>query len=120
MSSNKNIIITEDIARKIHRQKLPEGYDRRAKLSDEQRDEIRHKYSTGLYSQRQLAAEYGVSRRLIIFILDPDKRKRNAEVHRENGSDGRYRNTEEENEMYRERPTKYKEQLFIEGKLVLD
>ena len=38
--------------------KLPKEHDRRIKLTDEQREEIREKYSTGLYSQRALAREY--------------------------------------------------------------
>ena len=41
--------------------KLPAEYDRRRKLTDDQRDEIRHKYSTGAYSLNALAMEYGVS-----------------------------------------------------------
>ena len=38
--------------------KLSRSHDRRSKLTDEQREEIREKYSTGLYSQRALAREY--------------------------------------------------------------
>lgn len=38
--------------------KLPKEYDRRIKLTDEQREEIKEKYATGLYSQRALAREY--------------------------------------------------------------
>ena len=59
--------------------KLNPNQDRRIKLNDKQREEIREKYTTGMYSQRNLAEEYGVSRRLITFILDPDKAKKNAE-----------------------------------------
>ena len=37
--------------------KLPQEYDRRRKLTDEQKDEIKHKYSTGLYSLNNLAID---------------------------------------------------------------
>lgn len=56
--------------------KLPKELDRRRKLSDEQREEIKEKYATGLYSQRALAREYNVSRRLISFVIDEEKAKR--------------------------------------------
>ena len=59
--------------------KLSKEQDRRIKLSDEQKEEIRAKYATGLYSQRGLALEYHVSRRLISFVLDDEKAKRAAE-----------------------------------------
>lgn len=35
--------------------KLPQEYDRRRKLTDEQKDEIKHKYDTGFYSLNSLA-----------------------------------------------------------------
>ena len=38
--------------------KLPQEYDRRRKLTDDQKDEIRHKHSTGFYSLNNLAKEY--------------------------------------------------------------
>ena len=41
---------------------LPANLDRRRKLSDEQKEEIRHKYATGFYSLNQLAKEYNVRR----------------------------------------------------------
>ena len=97
--------------------KLSREQDRRIKLNDEQREEIRHKYSTGLYSQRQLAKEYSVSRRLITFIIDPEKEQRNKELFKERRADGRYKPTKREwaNTMREHRH--YKEKLFREGKL---
>ena len=40
---------------KSERIKLSREQDRRVKLSDEQKDEIRHKYELGIFSQRALA-----------------------------------------------------------------
>ena len=97
--------------------KLSKEQDRRIKLTDEQRTEVREKYSTGLYSQRTLAKEYNVSRRLITFVLDEDKQKRNAELLKERKSDGRYKPTKEEwAETIREH-RRYKQELYLKGEL---
>jgi len=58
--------------------------DRRRKLTDEDKKEIKYLYMKnigGIYhSQRYLARRYNVSRRLIIFIGDEEKLK----IHKEN------------------------------------
>ena len=56
--------------------KLPPEYDRRRKLTDEQRDEIRHKYKTGEYSLSKLAIEYGVSKKLILLTVNPESKRK--------------------------------------------
>ena len=100
--------------------KLPKEYDRRRKLTDEQKEEIKSKYESGLYSQRQLASEYGVSRRLVTFIIDPQKLERAKELWKERKADGRYNPTKEEwNKTIREH-RKYKQKLYLEGKLKED
>ncbi len=50
-------------------------YDRRQKLTPEQKSEIAFRYATTDISQRKLAEEYGVSRRLITFIVNPEEDK---------------------------------------------
>ena len=64
---------------KTEKLKLPPELDRRRKLSDEQKDEIRHKYSTGLYSLNRLAKEYGVSKKLVLLIVNPESKRKNDE-----------------------------------------
>ena len=50
-------------------------YDRRQKLTPFQKAEIFHRYMTEAVSQRQLAREYGVSRRLDVYCSRrPDKK----------------------------------------------
>lgn len=97
--------------------KLPKELDRRIKLTDEQRKEIKDKYATGLYSQRTLAKEYNVSRRLITFVLDEEKKKRSAELLKKRKSDGRYKPRKEEWAKTIREHRKYKQQLYKEGKL---
>ena len=100
--------------------KLPKELDRRVKLTDEQRKEIKNKYATGLYSQRTLAKEYNVSRRLTTFILDEEKQKRNAELLKERKLDGRYKPTKEEWAKTVREHRRYKQELYLKGELKED
>lgn len=97
--------------------KLSKEDDKRVKLNDEEKKEIKKLYDTGMFSQRKLAKMYGVSRRSIQFIIDPEKLKENHKKFSERQKDGRYYNKERHREYikkYRER----KKQLYNEGKLV--
>lgn len=102
---------------KSERIKLSPEQDRRIKLNDKQREEIREKYMTGMYSQRNLAEEYGVSRRLITFILDPDKAKKNAEQLKQRRADGRYKPSKEKWAAIMREHRQYKQELYLKGEL---
>ncbi len=54
--------------------KLPESLDRRRKLSNEQKEKIKHKYATGSYSLQKLANEYMVSKKTILLIVNPESK----------------------------------------------
>ena len=97
--------------------KLSREQDRRIKLTDEQREEIREKYATGCYSQRGLAIEYNVSRRLISFILDDEKAKRAAEQFKARKSDGRYKPSKEKWAETMREHRQYKHKLYCNGLL---
>lgn len=86
--------------------------DKRVKLTDEQRAEI-HANKQGL-SQRKLAAAYGVSRRLITFILDPDKAKRNKETYKARGGSAHYYDREKHNKAMKIHRD-YKKELFAKN-----
>lgn len=55
--------------------KLPRHKDRRVKLSPSDKERIRRLYRGGKHSQRSLAGKFQVSRRLIQFILNPDRER---------------------------------------------
>lgn len=88
--------------------------DRRIKLTDEQREEIKSN-PLGL-SQRRLAAMYEVSRRTIQFILDPEKLEENKKRREERGGSKEYYDKEKNTKAMREH-RQYKNQLYKEGKL---
>jgi len=47
-------------------------------------------YETGLFSQRELARDFGVSRRTIQFIINPEKREQNYQRRVERGGSKQY------------------------------
>ena len=100
--------------------KLPKQYDRRIKLTDVQRDEIKEKYTSGVYSQRALAREYNVSRRLISFIVDPEKYEISKEQFKERRKDGRYNPDKELHNKIQKEHRRYKQGLYKEGKLIAE
>lgn len=89
--------------------------DRRRKLTDAQREEVRTQHAQGA-SQRALSTSYGVSRRLISFILDPAKEAASKAAYAERRKDGRYYNPEKHTAQVREHRRR-KHKLYTEGKL---
>lgn len=69
---------------------MPYEHDKRRKLSEADKQEIRELYQSPEWSQRKLAAKYDVSRRLIVFTLYPDRLAKSKADFAERQSDGRY------------------------------
>ena len=95
--------------------KLPQEYDRRRKLTDEQKDEIKHKYSTGLYSLNNLATEYKVSKKTILLIVNPESKRKNDERIKDHWKD--YQPTTEERNKIMNEHRQYKQKLHTDGKI---
>lgn len=91
-----------------------ESLDKRVKLTSEQRHEI-FLNKEGL-SQRSLAKLYGVSRRTIQFILDPDKLKENLKRREERGGTKQYYDKEKHKD-YVQSHRLYKKELNEKGLL---
>ena len=64
-----------------------------------------------------MAREYGVSRRLITFVLDDTKYQRAREQFKERRKDGRYKPSKEEWAETVKDHRRYKQQLYINGEL---
>lgn len=95
-------------------------HDRRQKLTPEQKDEIRHLYYTTDTSQRKLAKQFGVSRRLITFVLDPDHEEQNQRLLKQRKAKGLYKQSKEQWAATMRKHRHYKQQLLLQGEIVLD
>ena len=95
--------------------KLPQEYDRRRKLTDEQKDEIKHKYSTGFYSLNNLAIEYKFSKKTILLIVNPESKRKNDERIKDHWKD--YQPTTEERNKIMNEHRRYKQKLHKDGKI---
>lgn len=90
--------------------------DKRVKLSLEDREEIKRQYRI-VKSQRKLARAWGVSRRLIQFILDPEKKERDLELRKLSGGSKQYYNKEKWRKQMKKHRRR-KQELYLEGRLV--
>nr|DAE30238.1 MAG TPA: Protein of unknown function (DUF2481) [virus sp. ct5rm7] len=94
-------------------------YDRRQKLTPEQRAEIFHRYHTEDVSQRQLAQEYGISRRLVTFIIDPEKMETASEGLKRRKAKGLYKPDKQKWAATVREHRRYKQQLYKQGQIEL-
>lgn len=91
-------------------------YDRRVKLSNTQREEIRELRKLGL-SYKVIADRYEVSKSLIILVCNPDIAERKRLAFIERSREGRYKPDKEEWAATMREYRKYKEKLYKEGKI---
>lgn len=97
--------------------KIPTALKRSAKLTQGQKDEIRYRYlKIGDISQRELAREYGVSRRLIVFCIYPTRAKINYQARVTRGGSKIYYDKDMHRAAMKKHRT-YKHKLYREGKL---
>lgn len=95
---------------------LPPQYDRRRKLTEDDKFEIVRLRKEHNLSQRTLARMFGVSRRLIVFIIDPEKNERYKVRYKERRKDGRYYDRETHRKTIKNHRA-YKQQLYLDGKI---
>lgn len=99
---------------KSERIKIAGGkYDRRIKLTPQDKEDI--KELTGL-SIRAVARMYGVDKRLIQFILYPEKQEKNKLDRKGRGGSARYYNREKQKE-YMKKHRHHKQNLYLKGKI---
>ena len=98
------------------KKKIPRepGKDRRVKLSETQKDQIRELALT--MSQRELAARFQVSKRTIQFVLNPERREANYERRKERGGSAQYYDKETHADAMR-RHRRHKKGLSDKGEL---
>ena len=93
-------------------------FDRRIKLSQEDKKEIEKCFKDGM-SIRAIQRKFKVDRRLIQFVLFPERQKRNVEMRQKRGGSSVYYN-----KTYQAKKIKatrdYKKRLLEEGKVLLN
>lgn len=89
--------------------------DRRKKLTDEQREEIKNLYRTGCYSLNGLAKKFEVSKKTILLIVNKDSAEKARRYRKEHWRE--WQQTGEEWNETIKKTRKYKQQLYKEGKL---
>lgn len=100
---------------KLH---LSSTQDRRKKLTDEQKQQIRELYSTGLYSQRNLANEFGVSKSTITIIVNPDRAAKVNQRIKDHWQE--YRPDKKTWAQIMKEHRHYKHKLYLKGELKED
>jgi DNA invertase Pin-like site-specific DNA recombinase len=95
--------------------KLPPTKDRRRKLTDEQKEEIRAIYATGVCGMRPLAKQFGVSRTTIQIIVKPERAEAVKKRIKDHWRD--YRPSKEEWAETMKEHRHYKQELYLKGEL---
>lgn len=95
--------------------KLKGLQDRRKKLTDIQRDEIKELYGTGYYSLNGLAKRFNVSKKTVLLIVNEESAEKAKQYRKENWKQWQ-RKGEEHNQAINN-TRKYKNELYKSGKL---
>lgn len=98
--------------------KLKGLQDRRKRLTDEQRKEIKELYGTGCYSLNGLAKRFEVSKKTILLIVNEESAERAKQYRKEHWKEWQ-RKGEEHNKAI-DNTRKYKQELYKSGKLKED
>ena len=100
---------------KSEKLKLSETQDRRRKLTDDQKEEIKRIYAEGKCGTRPLAKQFGVSRKTIQLIVNPEIKQRQHDYVANNWR--KYRPTKEEWAETMKEYRRYKQELYLKGEL---
>lgn len=95
--------------------KLAGLQDRRRKLTDEQRTEIKDLYGTGLYSLNDLAKRFGVSKKSVLLIVNKDSATKARQYRKDHWKDWQ-RTGEEWNDIVK-KTRAYKHELYKNGEM---
>ena len=95
--------------------KLQGLQDRRKRLTDEQRNEIKELYGTGCYSLNNLAKKFCVSKKTVLLIVNEDSAERARQYRKEHWKE--WQSTKEEHREAIKKTRKYKHSLMLKGEL---
>lgn len=100
---------------KSEKMKLKGLQDRRKRLTDEQREEIKKLYGTGHYSLNDLAKRFVVSKKTILLIVNSNSAEKAKQYRKEHWREWQ-RTGKEHNEAIK-KTRQYKNELYRNGKL---
>ena len=92
--------------------------DRRKRLTDKQREEIKELYGTGFYSLNDLAKKYNVSKKTILLIVNKESAEKARQYRKENWK--QWQGTKEKHREAIKNTRRYKQSLYVNGKLKED
>ena len=92
-------------------------HDRRIKLTEEQKREIKSLYAEGTIGCLALAKKFGVSKRLIQFVIHPEKLDKSKERLKEAKRNGLYKPDKKAWAETMREHRKYKQQLYLDGEI---
>lgn len=95
--------------------KLKGLQDRRKRLTDEQREEIKNLYGTGCYSLNGLAKRFEVSKKTILLIVNSDSAEKAKQYRKEHWRE--WQSTKEEHREAIKKTRRYKQSLMLKGEL---
>ena len=98
--------------------KLKGLQDRRKRLTDEQREEIKKLYETGYYSLNDLAKRFNVSKKTILLIVNNDSAERAKQYRKEHWKEWQQVGKEHSEAIMNTR--RYKQELYLKGELKED
>lgn len=95
--------------------KLKGLQDRRKRLTDKQREEIKELYGTGHYSLNDLAKRFAVSKKTILLIVNNNSAEKAKQYRKEHWRE--WQRTGQEHNKAIKNTRQYKQSLYKNGKL---
>lgn len=95
-------------------------FDRRIKLTEEQKELMRWLRDEEKVSYNKLAVQFKVSKRLVIFICNPEKYQEAKEHYKIRRKDGRYKQDKENWADVMKEHRRYKQELYLNNKIRLE
>lgn len=95
--------------------KLKGLQDRRRRLTEEQREEIKKLYGTGCYSLNGLAKKFDVSKKTILLIVNSNSAEKAKQYRKEHWKE--WQRTGEEHNLAIKNTRRYKHSLMLNGEL---
>lgn len=91
-------------------------FDRRIKLTTFDKEKIVEIYALGQSSINQIARDFHVSKRLIQFVLFPERQTKNIQYRKERGGSKQYYNKNKHRESMKD-TRHYKQDLKLRGQI---